>query len=209
MIILAHRGYWKQPIEKNKIISFERSFSLKFGVETDIRDYNGDLVISHDIADSKAISVKQFFSLYNQYKCNMPLALNIKADGLQTELRKLLSEFNITNYFIFDMSVPEGLQYIKQDFSVFTRQSEYELSPSFYDSADGVWLDSFLYDWIDEKIITTHLNNNKKICIVSPELHKRDYIKEWKNYKETERSIGIDLMICTDHPEKARDFFGG
>ena len=46
MIILAHRNYWKQPIEKNKIISFERSFSLKFGVETDIRDYNGDLMIS-------------------------------------------------------------------------------------------------------------------------------------------------------------------
>ena len=57
MIILSHRGYWKDVNEKNQQVSFERSFSLGFGTETDIRDYKGELVISHDIADENCISV--------------------------------------------------------------------------------------------------------------------------------------------------------
>lgn len=35
MIILSHRGYWKETHEKNLPIAFERSFSLGFGTETD------------------------------------------------------------------------------------------------------------------------------------------------------------------------------
>ncbi len=38
MIILSHRGYWKEVSEKNKPIAFERSFSLGLGTETYIRD---------------------------------------------------------------------------------------------------------------------------------------------------------------------------
>ena len=106
MIILSHRGYWRETTEKNLPIAFERSFSLDFGTETDIRDYKGELVISHDIADEKCISVKEMFKIYNKYDTSFPLALNIKADGLQVNLKELLEEYNITNYFVFDMSFP-------------------------------------------------------------------------------------------------------
>lgn len=57
MIVLSHRGYWKNSLEKNKFVAFERSFSMGFGTETDIRDFNGELVISHDIADKDCINV--------------------------------------------------------------------------------------------------------------------------------------------------------
>ena len=56
MKILSHRGYWKTAEEKNTATAMHRSFSLGFGTETDVRDYNGKLVISHDIPDSSAIS---------------------------------------------------------------------------------------------------------------------------------------------------------
>ncbi|HIP12819.1 MAG TPA: hypothetical protein EYG73_08900, partial [Arcobacter sp.] len=128
MIILSHRGYWKNNTEKNLPISFKRSFSNNFGTETDIRDYKGELVISHDIADENNITVQDFFNIYNKYNRTLPLALNIKSDGLQKKLKELIDEYNIKNYFVFDMSVPDGLQYLKQDVKSFTRESEHLLS---------------------------------------------------------------------------------
>ncbi|MCT7581812.1 PI-PLC domain-containing protein [Aliarcobacter butzleri] len=208
MIILSHRGYWKETQEKNLPIAFERSFSLGFGTETDIRDYKGELVISHDIADENCISVKEMFEVYNKYDNTLSLALNIKADGLQLKLKKLLEEYKIENYFVFDMSIPDGLGYLKQNIKAFTRESEYEKVPSFYDEACGTWLDEFQEHWITKEVIEKHIKNNKKICIVSPDLHKREYKNEWQHYKEIEKELGIDnLMICTDYPEIAREFF--
>ena len=208
MIVLSHRGYWKETHEKNLPIAFERSFSLGFGTETDIRDYKGELVISHDIADEKCISAKEMFEIYNKYDNTLPLALNIKADGLQVKLKELLEEYKIKDYFVFDMSVPDGLGYLKQNIKAFTRESEYEKIPSFYDESCGIWLDEFQEHWITKEVIEKHIKNNKQICIVSPDLHKREYKKEWQHYKEIEEELGIDnLMICTDYPEDAKEFF--
>ncbi|MDN5053010.1 PI-PLC domain-containing protein [Aliarcobacter butzleri] len=208
MIILSHRGYWKDVSEKNLSIAFERSFSLGFGTETDIRDYKDELVISHDIADENCVSVKEMLEIYNKYDNTLPLALNIKADGLQIKLKELLIEYKIKNYFVFDMSVPDGLQYLKQGMKSFTRESEYEKVPSFYNEAYGVWLDEFEGHWINKKVIDKHINNNKNICIVSPDLHKREYKKEWQHYKEIEKELKINyLMLCTDYPEEAKEFF--
>ena len=208
MIILSHRGYWKTLIEKNQPISFEKSFSLGFGTETDIRDYKGELVISHDIADANSILVKDIFEIYNKYDNTLLLALNIKADGLQVKLKELLEEYKIENYFVFDMSVPDGLGYLKHKIKTFTRESEYEKFPSFYDEACGVWLDEFQGHWINKEVIEKHIKNNKQICIVSPDLHKREYEKEWQHYKKIEKELGVNnMMICTDFPEIAKEFF--
>jgi len=208
MIILSHRGYWKESNEKNFPIAFERSFSLGFGTETDVRDYKGELVISHDIADEKCISAKEMFEIYNKYDNTLPLALNIKADGLQIKLKELLEEYKITNYFVFDMSVPDGLGYLKQNIKAFTRESEYEKLPSFYEEAYGIWLDEFQGHWITKEAIEKHIKNNKQICIVSPDLHQREYKNEWQNYKEIEKELRVNyMMICTDYPEIAMEFF--
>lgn len=208
MIILSHRGYWKENSEKNTKVAFERSFSLGFGVETDIRDFDGRLVISHDMPDRHCMSVEEFFRIYNQYSRDLPLALNIKADGLQKELKKLIEAFSIENYFAFDMSVPDALAYVRQGFRVFSRQSEYEGKPSLYEYADGVWLDEFNGHWIDSEIISEHMVHDKRVCIVSPELHGRDHWHEWKCYRECSSFMATDsAMLCTDFPEEAREYF--
>ena len=208
MIILSHRGYWKDTAEKNRPAAFERSFSLGFGTETDIRDYRGELVISHDIADDAAISVRDFLDIYRRFDTTLPLALNIKADGLQAPLKHLLGLYGIENYFVFDMSIPDGLGYLKSGLQTFTRQSEYETDPSFYTQACGIWLDEFLGHWITRETIRHHLENGKRVCIVSPDLHKREYRDEWNHYKQIEQELGIGhLMLCTDYPEAAKEFF--
>lgn len=209
MQIISHRGYWKETNEKNKEISFYRSFNLGFGTETDIRDYKGELVISHDIADESCIILDEFFKIYtssNGYE-KLPLALNIKADGLQNKLKELIEKHDIKNYFVFDMAVPDGILYVKEGLNVFTRESEYEKIPSFYDESQGVWLDAFNSEWYDEKIIKNHIDNNKMVCIVSPDLHKREYKEFWSKLKIFDIVKSDKLILCTDYPEEARDFF--
>lgn len=207
MIVLSHRGYWVSAEEKNSAAAFERSFACGFGTETDIRDLAGTLVISHDMPDSGCMSVESFLELYCRYDKSLPLALNIKADGLQTHLKELLYSKGIVNYFVFDMSVPDALGYVARDMNAFTRQSEYEVVPSFYDQARGVWLDEFRDHWISEEVIAQHLQNRKSVCIVSPELHRREFLREWEDYRRIERNQKSELMICTDVPVQAREFF--
>lgn len=211
MIIISHRGFWKNIEEKNSIKAFERSFINSYGLETDLRDdgMGGGIVISHDMANKDCLKLEDFFKLYKKYNVNLPLALNIKADGLQTSLKQLIQKYEISNYFVFDMSVPDALIYINLNFNVFTRQSEYEKEPSFYEKAYGIWMDEFYLHWIDKNTIKEHIDNNKLVCIVSPELHRRDYKKEWQEYKQIEKELQIQdkLMICTDYPDKARKFF--
>jgi glycerophosphoryl diester phosphodiesterase len=209
MIVLSHRGIWKNDSEKNTEIAFRRSFELGFGTETDIRDYCGQLVISHDIANSSCMSFDYFLQLYTAFPKKPRLALNIKADGLQDKILEKISKYEISNYFVFDMSVPDGLAYLKKGLCTFTRQSEFEKQPAFYESAHGVWLDEFENHWINETIIDSHILNSKKICIVSPELHRRPVEKEWKHYKSicNRKSWRNDVMICTDLAEEAERIF--
>ncbi|MCK5347159.1 MAG: hypothetical protein KAR20_27305, partial [Candidatus Heimdallarchaeota archaeon] len=109
MLILSHRGCWKRDEEKNMPSAFKRSFNLGFGTELDVRDYCGRLVISHDIPDSESMDFKTLLEVYCEFDKGLSLAINIKADGLQKLLLDLLNEYQIENYFVFDMSVPDSL----------------------------------------------------------------------------------------------------
>ena len=208
MLILSHRGYWKQAEEKNTPLAFHRSFSLGFGTELDVRDYCGKLVVSHDIADPTCLELKSFLEIYCKYDRGLYLAINIKADGLQWLLLSLLQKYHIENYFVFDMSVPDALGYRNSQMKAFTRQSEFETVPSYYKEADGVWMDEFNVHWVTAQEINGHLDNGKKVCIVSPELHQREHLTVWKDYKVVAKMANAErLMLCTDFPEEARGYF--
>jgi hypothetical protein len=209
VLIISHRGHWKTAEEKNTLQSFERSFTLGFGTETDIRDYQDNLVISHDIPDGQCMRADILFQVYRRIDSNPPLALNIKADGLQQKLKNLLYKYQIENYFVFDMSVPDALGYLQSGMNTFTRQSEYEQSPSFYEEAQGVWIDCFLgSDWINERIISQHLERDKQVCLVSPELHNREYQEFWQKLAKMKIVNDPRIMLCTDYPREAKEIFG-
>ena len=63
MEILSHRGYWQCPEEKNQEVAFSRSFDLGFGCETDLRDYGGEIVISHDMATGGELTFEKLLQL--------------------------------------------------------------------------------------------------------------------------------------------------
>lgn len=211
MQILSHRGYWNQQIRANSFASFEHSFGKGFGLETDLRDQNGEIVISHDFAQGKCLHVRELFEAYLRYSGNqnhLTLALNIKADGLAAPLKKLLLEYRIEHYFVFDAAVPDLLQQHRQGLKFFTRQSDIEHEACLYAEAQGIWLDGFFKDEINVDRIGAHVQAGKKVCLVSPELHKRSHLGIWQEYRELARKMpNAPLMLCTDFPEEAREFF--
>lgn len=206
MLLLAHRGFWTQVSEKNTRAAFERAFDGGFGVETDIRDLDGALVISHDpprLSDAMAFS--EFLDLYTMAGCPGALALNVKADGLQLMTKQALAAHGVENAFVFDMAVPDGLGYLRHGFETFTRHSEIETVPAFYDKASGVWLDCFESDWFDESVVAGHLAVGKRVALVSPELHGRPHLGAWTKWQSF--AARSEILLCTDYPQEAASFF--
>ncbi len=181
MQIISHRGYWKEISEKNQAIAFERSFGLGFGTETDLRDRDEQIVISHDMANSRCISLEELLSMHQSINPLLPLALNIKSDGLQLQLKTIIEKFALQNYFVFDMSIPDTIGYISRNIKFFSRQSEYEPLPVFYEQCTGIWLDAFKSVWYSTDVIERHVKNKKQVAIVSPDLHKREVNSLWNN----------------------------
>ena len=198
--ILAHRGFWKTEGEKNTKTAFERAFDNGFGIETDLRDIKGEIVISHNMPQGEEMTFEDVLKLLNGR--NLPLALNIKADGQAEEIKRLLEKYNHTNYFTFDMSIPDMVVQCKLGLKVFTGLSDIIPNPILFDEAEGIWLDSFNSDWFGSEEIMKLLNQGKKVCIVSPDLHKRDYKCVWEKYKNIS-----GIMVCTDYPDEAMRFF--
>ncbi|MBQ9589619.1 MAG: hypothetical protein IJR29_05495 [Butyrivibrio sp.] len=205
MRILAHRGLWSAPEEKNTLTSFSRAFENGFGIETDVRDYCGKLVVSHDIATEQSEPFAKVLDIYNQFNSNEILAVNIKADGIQNLLSRDLQNYSIDNYFVFDMSIPEQVVYHKQNFNVYTRMSEYETHPVLEEKSEGIWMDEWEKSWIAASIIEKYLLSNKKVSVISPEIHGRDKTHIWKQLKQFKDNENV--LLCTDVPLEAKEYF--
>lgn len=205
MNILAHRGLWKKEEEKNTIEAIKKSIELGFGIEIDVRDYQGEIIIYHDIPPKNLnpLYLKDILPLLK--KKNLPIAINIKADGLRDSLLEILYGYN--NYFTFDMSLPELKKYQETDIITFSGSSDILPSPPLLEKSSGIWLDCFFSHWYKEDIIRNHLEKGKKVCLVSCELHGRDYKIFWEWLKETTLGENPNLFICTDLPREAKAFF--
>ena len=213
MQFIAHRGFWKSRDELNTTTAFNRAFENGFGVETDVRDLDGSVVVCHDMPRQGALTLLEFLEGYTARQSIAYLALNIKSDGLQYEIKRLLNQFKIENYFLFDMSVPDCLLYIKNKLRVYCRRSQYEPISSLSDLSQGVWLDHFgegfvSPDWIDQAI-----TSGKPATIVSPELHGHSHHEAWMSWKSVlgrydPIAIG-GISLCTDLPDEAQNYFAG
>jgi glycerophosphoryl diester phosphodiesterase len=207
MKILAHRGYWHRSEEKNTPEAIARAFENGYGIETDVRDACGKLVISHDMPHGQEMTLESLLELASQYAFKPSLALNIKSDGLANSVKEICKKYPSTNYFFFDMSVPDMRGYIKNKQPVFTRLSEVERAPVWLTQSAGVWLDAFESEWYGEKIIEQYLKMNIDICVVSSELHGRNQDQLWKMLSSFKDHSG--MMICTDFPQSAEKIFTG
>lgn len=208
--IIAHRGFWKSKDEMNTRGAFSNAIKNNYGIETDVRDFCGELVISHEIPRGReALTFDEFISNYQRdcriYNSDITLAINIKSDGLYLEISKILQKYHINNYFLFDMSIPDSMKYKLLNLKVFYRMSEYETLSNSIENIHGIWLDQFKSNWYNKKIINEIQDKWGNVCVVSPELHQRPYLDCWKILRDLK--IKNKIMICTDFPDKAEEFF--
>lgn len=203
MEIISHRGYWLEKSERNLPIAFERSFDLGFGTETDVRDVSGQLVISHDMPNGDELPLEELLRIMAGR--DLPLAVNIKADGLCEKLKATFERFAHSNWFVFDMAVPDMRSYLNASVPTYSRLSEVEPSPAWLEHCAGIWLDSFGEQWYDCSTISKFLALGKKVCIVSAELHGREHMAQWQQIADLK--FEPNLMLCTDLPEAAKLYF--
>nr|WP_052814197.1 hypothetical protein [Sphingomonas melonis] len=207
--ILAHRGWWHQPEEKNSRTALARAFAAGYGVETDLRDCAGEIVVSHDMPQPGAMTFDALLDLYLSYPTRPTLALNVKADGMAATIAERLTARGITQYFVFDMSVPDTLGYLAQDMTVFTRHSEYEAGSRLDERAAGIWLDAFERSFVAPDDIDRVLGRGQIAALVSPELHHKPHEDAWRVWRDTlaTRSDDARVMLCTDLPDQAETYF--
>ena len=181
MIIIKHRVNTQKEIEPG------------LGLEIDIRDYNGKLVLSHDIPDERSIKLENFLPHIDNKNF---LAVNIKSVEIESELKRILSESQISNYFTFDWPTPSLTKALNCDLNCAFRLSEYE--KYIFPKCEWAWIDSFDKIWYDADFLLSLKKSGIKLALVSPELHNRK--SDMDKVKDIVNSIDVDA-ICTDFPE--------
>ena len=172
-------------------------FKNRFGVEIDLRYKNNKIILHHDPFSDGEI-FEEFLKKFNLRF----IILNIKSEGIEEEVMRLVKKYKVPNYFFLDSSIPFMIKYIKKGWSNFAvRYSEYEpieLSLRFKDKVKWVWVDCFNYLPLNEKSYL-ELKKHFKICLVSPELqgHSLSMIKD---FKEQIKDFKIDA-VCTKRPD--------
>lgn len=171
---------------------------LIFGIELDLRDRDNKLILSHDAFIDGADFIEyidNFHSAETQsdvHVSNRTLILNIKSERIEDKCIEIISQYNISNYFFLDSSIPMIYQR-GQKYNFASRFSEIELLENsiLQDKyIKWIWVDCFT-KYPDNLIDVKKLN--KKICLVSPELQNR--FDDIKKYRDS-LTIEPDAICC-------------
>jgi hypothetical protein len=205
MEIIAHRGLVagpQTPLPHQLTLALE----LGFGIEFDVRDAATGIVLAHDPWTMSAEPLEHFLP---KIKGPGTLAINIKSCGLAARLKEILQAHSVSleRCFFFDMAIPDHLLYLKHGLPAYLRLSEVEPVTPLMAKSPGVWLDGFESIWWDVATLESLLQEGRKVCIVSPDLHRRDRYACWKFLKEAGLHRSPRLALCTDFSLEARDYF--
>lgn len=211
--LLAHRGLWEVRAAMNTPDALVQAAISGFSIETDLRDSQGTLLISHDPPSSggRYTSASDLLPQIVQSRSRGTLALNVKADGLVQLAQPIQAHLSNWNVFYFDMSWPQTLSFVRSGLPVALRVSEYEpLNHSLFARLGipvRVWLDAFEDDWWLGRPEIDALGRQGQVAIVSPEIHGRDPHKVWEWFAN-QVELGSDVLLCTDRCIEFMEKFG-
>ena len=198
--IYCHRGYWNSQLEPNSKNSILKAVDFGFNVETDIRDLNGSIVISHDPTSASEMFIEDLPSGSRAF------ALNLKSDGLLSlNNYHFESILKVEGSFVFDGSLPEMLHYRRKGLPHALRISEYETELPW--ASEYIWLDAFESDWWLSGDVLRKFSDDRIVVVVSPELHKRNYSNVWQTVSDELKAGNPNVAICTDFPDKFMEMF--
>jgi len=174
------------------------------GVEVDIRSRDERLVIHHD----PFVEGEDFEAWIGQYR-HGTLILNVKEEGLEARLLKLMAARGIADFFFLDQSLPFLIKTAKQgERRCAVRVSEYEsvdTALALAGMVDWVWVDVFTRFPLQAADAERLRRAGFKLCLVSPELQQRSDPTEIPALRKLlrERDIAPDA-VCTKFPERWR-----
>jgi hypothetical protein len=204
MKIICHRGLWSKSSEHNSLKACLEGAKYYDGIEVDLKNHNGKIVLSHNPLAKNQQAV-QLESLLRKTPKTF-FAFNIKEDGLGPELRKLISRHKIKNYMCFDLSLPESLQYQKEQLKIFSRVGDLDPKPKVYPK--GLVIDVFTQSNFTQILRTLkRLKGPHQLFFISPELHGHKVEENWSKIKNFIQTSNHSAFLCTDLPEKALQFF--
>lgn len=167
------------------------------GIEVDIREQGGELRLAHDPFEPG----ERLEDLLSAYRHAL-IVLNVKCDGLEERLLRLLERHRIGQYFFLDVAAPTLVRLARRGVrQIAVRFSEYEpieAALAFADRVDWVWVDCFTRLPLDAEAYR-RLRTVFKLCVVSPELqgHPRAMIRA---FREQLQELPVDA-VCTDYCE--------
>jgi hypothetical protein len=182
-------------------IELLKSTPIELGVEVDIRSNNGRLIIHHDPFSNGP----NFEDWLNEF-CHQILILNVKEEGLEEPILKLMKKYKIDNFFFLDQSFP----FLKKTASMgekrcAVRISEYEdvkTALSLSGMVDWVWVDCFNIFPINNQEFIQLKNAGFKLCFVSPELQGRTNKDDVIEFRNNIKKLGIiGDAVCTKYPD--------
>jgi hypothetical protein len=191
-ILVAHR--------RNLVSELEET-PEHLGIEVDIRSYGNDLVIHHDPFAGGG----KFEDWVSHYRHKL-LILNVKEEGLEDRLLAIMREQGIEDFFFLDQSFPFLMRTANQgENRCAVRVSEYEsvdTALSLAGRVKWIWVDCFTKFPLEHAAARQLQDAGFKLCLVSPELQKRDAktgIAEMRALLQA-RDIPFDA-VCTKFPE--------
>lgn len=174
-----------------------------FGIEIDLRDYDNDIILSHDPYNNNynCTTLIELMQFYN----HKFIILNIKSERIEHKVIEIMKRYGVDNYMLLDSSFPmiyklawEGygdklcVRYSKYEKLDYDFIKKYNIGWVWVDCFDGKNpLNKFNYNVIKKEL-------NMKVCIVSPELQNYNSVETINEYKLglIENNMSID-MICT------------
>lgn len=160
-----------------------------YGVEVDLRDYDGKIILQHDPFNNGE-SFEKFLSFYK----HGTLILNIKSEQIEYQVLELIHKYNIKKYFFLDSSFPMIFKLSNNgEKNLAIRLSDFEGIETIInmkDKVEWVWVDCFNKFILNQNIYSVLKKNNFRICIVSPALHDRsNEIKVYSNIIKGEKFV--------------------
>ena len=167
----------------------------EMGVEIDLRDYNGELVLQHD-----PFIGGELFSEYLKYYRHSTMILNIKSQGVEWKALEMLDAEGIHDFFFLDLSMTSmfrmfqlGEKRVASRFSVF---EPFENTLAIANNIEWVWVDTLNEFPLRGEDYLLMRNLNLRFCLTSPDLLDRpNQIALYKSLCE-KREIQFDAVCC-------------
>ena len=195
MIIIKHRVNNSKELDR---------VSQDFGVEIDLRSNSKGIYLHHDPFKKG----ERFENCIKKFNHKL-IVLNVKEEGLEDKILKILRKNNIRNFFFHDQTFSTMLKNMKKT-KVSVRFSEYEglkKIKELFKKIKWLWLDNFNEIKLDKSFYNFLKNMNVKICIVSPELVNKKRLSEIKKITTFSKKNNIKFdAVCTKRPNNWKKY---